>query len=234
MFGELLESRAKPVRNRGGAVVSAIGHVLFIGLAVMATRESLNARGPEEERVVPLPILPPSELPRRTATVQPQRNPSTSPSDLPPAPTMQVPVIIPDGIPPIDVGVPVKMGIDWSSTDRAVGVGAATVGSRGSEGEIPFAPGVDKPALARFGNPPPRYPDVLRRSAVKGGVVIEVVIDTTGRADMTSVRIVSSDHPLFTDAVLEALPRARFLPAESGGRKVRMWAVQSFVFEIDR
>jgi hypothetical protein len=40
------------------------------------------------------------------------------------------------------------------------------------------------------------------------------------------------DHRLFVEAVLASLPRARFLPAEAGGRKVRMWAVQSFVFEV--
>jgi hypothetical protein len=38
MFGELLESRAKPVRNRGSAVASLVGHVVFIGLAVLAAR----------------------------------------------------------------------------------------------------------------------------------------------------------------------------------------------------
>jgi protein TonB len=220
------------VRNRGGAVVSVIGHMLFIGLTVMATRESLNARGPEEERLVPLPVLPPTDQPRRPVTSAPQRTPAPSRSDLPAAPAMQVPVIIPDHIPDIDLGAPARGGIEWRTDERPGGIGIPSNAAGGLEDGIPFAPGVDKPAIAHAGNPSPRYPDILRRGAVRGIVVVQVVIDTTGRADMGSVRIVSSDHPLFTDAVLQALPRARFLPAESAGRKVRMWAVQSFVFEV--
>jgi protein TonB len=124
------------------------------------------------------------------------------------------------------------VGIEWS-TDRISGLpGTATHGAGGSEDGIPFAPGVDKPAIARAGNPSPRYPEVLRRANVAGEVVVQVVVDTTGLADLSTLRVLSSAHPLLTDAVLATFPRARFIPAETGGRKVRMWVVQSFVFEM--
>jgi protein TonB len=231
MFGELLESRAKPVRNRGGAVASVVGHALMIGLAVVATRGQLNARRPVE-RVITLPVLHPA--PRAPMETVPARSPTTSTPSLPGAPKFIFPDIILPGIPPIDVTQTSVPGIEWRSDRPGDPTGTATRTPGGSGDGIPFAGGVDKPAIALAGNPSPRYPEILRRANVRGEVVVQIVIDTTGLADMATLRIVSSDHPLLTDAVVAALPRARFLPAETGGRKVRMWAVQSFVFDIER
>ena len=229
MFGELLESRAKPVRNRGGAVASLVGHAVMIGLAVVATRGQLNARRPVE-RVITLPVLHPA--PRAPTETVPVRSPTTSSPGLLARSTVAIPDIILPDIPPIDVTQTSVPGIEWRSDRPGDSTGTTTRTPGGSGDGIPFAPDVDKPAIALAGNPSPRYPEILRRNNVKGEVVVQIVIDTTGLADMATLRVVSSDHPLLTDAVVAALPRARFLPAETGGRKVRMWAVQSFVFEV--
>ena len=234
MFGELLESRAKRRRNRAGTIASVAGHAVIMALAVVATRTPLIARGPVEH-LVPLPAMaPPSPRPSAPAPA-PRRAPSPSAPVAPAPPVAPIildPHIVPVGIPPIDMTrSPTEFA--WPSDGPA---SSSTPGTRahgtGLDDGIAFAANVEKPAMALPGSPPPRYPDVLRRASVKGEVVIHVVIDTTGRADMTTVRVISSDHPLFTEAVLAALPRARFLPAETGGRKVPMWAVQSFVFEV--
>jgi protein TonB len=231
MFGELLESRAKRARNHSGAVVSVVGHALFITLAVVATRKPLVATSPAE-RVYRLPVL---ETPVPVAPRPEDRSARTTGPSTPsvPAPLPFVPpVIVLPGIPPVDLTAPPATGLAWPSEGPAVKGGIVPRGSAEGEAGIPFATGVDKPAIALSGNPSPRYPEALRRAAVRGEVVIQVVIDTTGRADMGTVRVMSSDHALLTSAVIDALPRARFLPAETGGRKVRMWAMQSFVFEV--
>ena len=230
MFGELLESRAQRRRNRGGTVASVIGHTALIALAVMSTRTPLGARVPVE-RVVPLPVLN-SPAPR-PGDPAPARSPAPTAPVAPAAPIVTVPDIILPGIPPVDISrsPATVIGSQFDGSSLTTGLGTNAVAG-GDEGGIPFAPGVDKPAIAMPGNPTPHYPEILRRASVRGEVVIQVVIDTTGRADMGSVRVLASDHQLLTDAVLAALPRARFLPAESSGRKVRMWAVQSFVFEV--
>ena len=41
-------------------------------------------------------------------------------------------------------------------------------------------------------------------------------------------------HQLFEDAVREALPRIRFIPAEVGGKKVRQLVQMPFVFTLAR
>jgi len=230
MFGELLESRAKPVRNRAGTTASIVGHAVAIALAVAATRAPLIARDPEA-RFAPLPTL---ELPSTARSAEQQSRRSVdSPVTEAPVPTMiDLPPIALPGIPHAELFPPIATATAWRS-DSGGSSGGITTGLAGNAGdEIPFAAGVDTPALALAGNPSPRYPDILRRANVRGTVVVQVVIDTSGRADMTTLRLMSSDHPLLTDAVLAVLPRARFLPAETGGRKVRMWALQSFVFEM--
>ena len=232
MFGQLLESRAKRERHRAGIVVSIAGHGLFIALAVAATRTQLTATGPVE-RLVPLPVLnPPSPAPPAQPS-QPSRRSTSTPS-YPSLPILEPlgRIPLPD-IPTFDSpGQPV-VGIEWS-TDRVGAPTIGTTGKGGSEAGIPFAPGVDKPAIAHAGNPSPRYPEILRRANVTGEVVVQVVVDTTGRADVSTLKVLSSGHPLLTESVLAILPRARFIPAETGGRKVRMWVVQSFVFTLER
>ena len=71
-----------------------------------------------------------------------------------------------------------------------------------------------------LGEPPIVYPPMLRRQRIEGVAVAEFVVDTLGRVDANSVRIVSATHTLFANAARAALPRARYAPAELEGRKV--------------
>ena len=72
---------------------------------------------------------------------------------------------------------------------------------------------------------PVEYPAMLRQQQVEGRVVAEFVVDTLGRVEPKSVRIVSATHALFANAARAALPRARYTPAELEGRKVRQLVV---------
>ena len=209
-----------------------VGHAVVITLAVVATRTQLTARVPDE-RITPLPVFPPTPPTDASAPARPQgpRSPSQPMVGVP----IAVPIIVPDGIVPLDTRyeIPMPQPTEWTGEDRGRLDGARGMTPPGGRGDhIPFASGVDKPAMALADNPPPRYPEVLRRNGVRGEVTVEVVIDTTGRAEMESLRFIASDHPLLSDAVRSALGRAQFLPAETAGRKVRMWVRQSFVFEV--
>src|SRR5688572_28217815 len=234
MFGELLESRARRARNRAGVVASLVGHGAFIALAVLATRSPLTARVSEDERIVPLPLLPPDPTPSIPTGARSQRTSDPTP-DAPLIPGPITPIIdhdvrMPD-LGPID---PLSPAVDmtWApSLDRSRRTATGSPGVAQGDG-IPFGAGVEKPAMALGSNPAPVYPEILRRTGTRGEVTVEVVVDTTGLAQMETLRVIASDHPLLTDAVTAALKRARFLPAETGGRKVRMWVRQSFLFEV--
>jgi protein TonB len=90
---------------------------------------------------------------------------------------------------------------------------------------------VEKPVTALPGATP-RYPDILRQAGVEGEVLAQFVVDTTGRAEMSSFRVLKASHDLFGTAVKNALPGMRFIPAEVGGRKVRQLVQQPFSFGI--
>lgn len=78
----------------------------------------------------------------------------------------------------------------------------------------------------------PAYPEELRSKNVEGQVVAEWIVDTTGRADAGSFRVVESSHPLFSQAVRDVLPAMNFRPAELTGRRVRQLVRQQFRFVL--
>jgi periplasmic protein TonB len=91
---------------------------------------------------------------------------------------------------------------------------------------------VDKPVLQRPGNPHAQYPDDMRSRGRIGDVVVQFVVDTTGRVDMTSVEIIKSTDASFSTSVKAVLPEMRFFPAETGGHRVRQMVQQSFRFAL--
>ncbi|NJN05990.1 MAG: hypothetical protein HC814_05950 [Rhodobacteraceae bacterium] len=60
------------------------------------------------------------------------------------------------------------------------------------------------------------------------------MVDTLGRVEPGSFRVLDSAHPLFERAVRDALGAMRFVPAEAGGRRVRQVVEQSFLFTLRR
>src|SRR5471032_2085426 len=97
------------------------------------------------------------------------------------------------------------MTLFFSSADRVRAATAATM-----------TVVVDQLAHLLPGAPAPAYPRELKARHLSGTVVIRATVTTEGRIDPESVHIVSSDHPLFTDAVTAMLPRFRFEPARRG------------------
>jgi TonB family protein len=74
------------------------------------------------------------------------------------------------------------------------------------------------------------YPPALFAAGITGKVVAEFVVDTTGRVEEGTFGIVSSSHPLFSEAVRRAVEGASFKPALRGGAAVRQIVQQPFAF----
>jgi TonB family protein len=79
----------------------------------------------------------------------------------------------------------------------------------------------------------PVYPPRLSALGIEGRVHATFVVDATGRVDMTSVRVLESDDPEFSESVRAALRDMRFRPAKRGGRAVRQLVEQRFNFRIE-
>jgi TonB family protein len=91
---------------------------------------------------------------------------------------------------------------------------------------------VEQPARPAPNNPAAKYPDLLRQAGVDGEVLIQFVVDTTGRADMRTFKVLKSTHDLFTASVRASLPNMTFYPAEVGGKKVKQLLQMPFEFSM--
>jgi TonB family protein len=70
--------------------------------------------------------------------------------------------------------------------------------------------------------PPPVYPPRLRAVGVQGRVDVQLVVDTLGRPEGGSFRVVHSDNPGLEAPAIESLRGAHFRPARVYGRAVRV------------
>jgi protein TonB len=76
------------------------------------------------------------------------------------------------------------------------------------------------------------YPPQLRSSHLEGTVLAQFVVDTAGKPEMSSFKVLRSPHELFSKAVYDAVAKMRFQPAQIDGRPVRQVVQQPFVFSL--
>ncbi len=109
---------------------------------------------------------------------------------------------------------------------------AAVRAAQARRGAAYFEYKITKDAAFAPGSAYPKYPDILKQAGVEGKVVVGFVVDTTGLADANSIKIFSSSHQLFANAVVAAVPNMRFTPALVDGHKVRQLLMEPFVFSM--
>jgi len=234
MFDSLLESKAKRAPRIGGSLVSVASHGVLIALLVALTANAgVATETQREERTTYLP--PPPPPPPVVQRVNVDRVLVPAPKGMP---SLVAPIEIPDIISPPDLLKPATNLDDWKPTGvrggRPDGDPSLTAPMRPDESSVFTASTVDRWVVMAPGSVGPAYPELLRTSGIDGTVLAQFVVDTTGRADMSSLVILESAHPLFTEAVRRALPKSRFLPAEVGGTLVRQLVQQPFRFGLDR
>lgn len=79
--------------------------------------------------------------------------------------------------------------------------------------------------------PLPVYPFEMRRSGIKGEVVVEFIVDTQG--NVRDATVISSTHPGFEQAALDAVVKWKFKPGQKGGVAVNTRARQKFPFNLE-
>lgn len=233
MFNNLLESKAKKEKFFGGSFVSFVLHGLLIWGAVVATANAgEKLREAKEQKVDFVEVK----------KEKPKEQPKELPKDVAVAPVVKgfqvltAPINIPDVIPEIDLSRSVTNEADFSGKGVQGGVANGVKG-----GIVPtdvtqtyFEFQVEKPVVQAPGSSAPRYPEILKSAGVEGEVLAQFTVDTTGRAEAGSFKVLKTSHELFALAVKNALPGMRFLPAEVGGKKVKQLVQQPFVFAIQK
>src|SRR6266545_2203476 len=80
---------------------------------------------------------------------------------------------------------------------------------------------VDEPAEI-VSAPPLEYPPALRHAGLQGRVTVQVVIDTLGRAEPASLKIIARPNTAFDESARAYVLHAVFRPARVKGRAVRV------------
>ncbi len=215
MLTTLTAAPAQGPADRAWSVSLAL-HAGLIALAVWWTQLPPRAQGmahdqptvvfwPAPRHTVPPPAPghpagPPSPAPLVTP---PLVGPVLPPVEAPPAPAWPVAPVDPfPGAP--GPGVPVVTGPPSPAAVAPMDVRT-----------------VEEPPVL-LSHPAPGYPDLLRSAGIEGRVVVEAVLDTVGRVERGSLRIVSSTHALFVPAASALVLGSRYRPAHFGGMAVRV------------
>ena len=233
MFNNLVESQPKKTRKMGGTIFSFVAHYgLILFVIYTSAQAATQDDGPKQEKVDFVEV-------KKEEAPKPKEPPPPELVAAPPPPkgfqVLTAPVEIPNVLPDIDLTRRVTNEADFT------GKGAVGGFSTGVETKTPvredntyFEFQVEKPVMQAPNSPTPQYPDILRQAGVEGEALVSFVVDTTGRADVASFKIIRTTHELFATAVKNALPRMRFIPAEVGDKKVRQLVQQPFSFAITK
>jgi len=177
----------------------------------------------------PTPPTPPTPTEPRPATSH--ERPAPSPVLSTPIPVVDV---VPNTITPVDPNVTpittdnVRVGPGLPSGPAVGPANPAGPGTEAIEARYVEKP----PRVLRSENP--RFPDALRARGLGGRVVVQFVVDTLGRAEMSEFKIVDATDSLLGDAVRAVLPRFRFTAGEAAGHKVRTMVALPFDFTLVR
>ncbi|HXY32093.1 MAG TPA: energy transducer TonB [Gemmatimonadaceae bacterium] len=223
MFSTLLESKRKRDKTFGETAASVVLHAVLIGLAVYGTlhaADKLDDKIKQEDLKFAVLKPPPPPPP------EPEKPPPPDVVAAPPPPkgfqVLTAPINIPDKIPDVDLSKAVTNESDFSGKGVAGGRANGVEGGTPTNSDQPlFEFQVEKPVLPKDGNPPPKYPSMLESSRVEGEVLAQFVVDTLGKADMSTFKALQSTNDLFVGSVRNVLPQWKFYPAEAGGRKVK-------------
>jgi len=231
MFTRLIESHSIRRRSPAGFAASLALHGIIVAGAIIATSHAAAPPPPHTTQVV-LQYRAPAP---KTPHVRPAL--PSMPARLPLGPSIiSVPIEVPVGIPPItslrtliNIDEPFAFRIGQPARPGAPDASALLGG-----GAVLLADQVEIPVVLDRRSPLPRFPQLLKDAGVEGMVRVSFVVDTLGRVELETVRMVESSHPAFAVAVQVTLPRMRFAPARVAGRGVRQLVEFPVQFQLNR
>lgn len=201
--------------------VSLLVHVAVISMAMYATQSEGRARTTAalDRAVVVIALPDPQDAspPPRVLDVLP-KDPQT----------VTVPAVISSGVPPVNLQEPVytrNFAIASSATETAIGVTPVV--------DQPYDPNlVDDPPILL--SSPPLVPALLSQTGATSRVVVLALIDTAGRAEPASVRVIRSADSAFEHNALRWMLETLWRPARVGGRPVRLWVYRAIDYTDTR
>ena len=224
MFEHLIESKRKADKKKafGLGFVSLVGHSILVLLAVIATITAGQAATDEIPDTMMVFLNQEEKKPE-------EQPPVLEIPQLKGFQTVVAPTDIPTNIPPINLQEHFDPK-DYSGTGVEGGIGTGIVPSS----DQVYMESVVEERPEVLSGPQLQYPDLLRQAAIQGRVLVQAIIDTSGRAEPQSVKVIQSPNPGFDQPAKNYVLRALFRPARVHGRAVRVLINLPIDFKIKR
>ncbi len=218
-------------------VAAALHGLVLFGFGSKADGRTRGAPERKPAAVVPRPVA--TELPEEVIALRPA-DPSTDTETAAAPPPAPAPAAQPE--PPAMAAADPGFVIEVPPTRADVDPGLITIPERRFDFVLPgrAGPGGGGGSIAASGeldNPPrtrlqaaPVFPYEARRNGLGGEVVLEFVVDESGR--VRDVRVVRASHPVFEDAAVRAVARWVFEPGRRHGRIVPFRMAVPIVFNV--
>jgi protein TonB len=213
VFDVLIESKRTKNRKKGFSVgfVSLTLHTALIAGAVYAT---LHAGQTDTAVRVDTAMV---YLQQEQQQKPPEQQPVQLDVPLKGFQTVIAPEVMPTNIPPVNLSEKFDPK-DYSGSGVEGGIATGIVPT----GNEVFMEAIVEEKPSVLSGLQPQYPELLRQAGIQGRVMVQAIIDTTGRAEPPSVKVVSSPNPGFEQPAKNYVLKALFRPARVHGRAVRV------------
>jgi len=228
VFENLVASKVTDKKPFGSAVMSVTIQAALIYGAVVATRGAAETIREIIQDTTMVFLEPP-----KPETPQEAPPPEAIVSANPPPKGFQTVIAvseIPTEIPPVDLTQKFNPD-DFTGKGVEGGIAAGVIGGSGPviEGEVFLAAELeDRPRLISIEEP--RYPPVLESAGITGRVVFDFIVDTLGRVNGGSIKVISSTNKAFEKPAVDALQTALFSPGKVQGAPVQVLVRQAISF----
>ena len=237
MFENLIESNRKAKPPLSQTIVSMAVHVGIILGAIQATRSAAQVVK-EIVQDTTMVFLKPPEAPPPPPEPPPE---NVVVSANPPPQGFQIitpPDNIPTEIPPVNLNERFDPR-DFTGKGVEGGIATGVVGGTGPvptiEGEVFLAAEVDEtPQAIDGGACIGKFPPVMMSAGIPGKVVLQFIVNTDGRVDVATLKVISSTHKAFEEPAKQGITSAgcNFRPGKSRGQPVRVLVQQAVSFKI--
>jgi periplasmic protein TonB len=210
VFETLIESKKKTDKKFFGlGFVSLTLHAALIGAAIIATVKA--GQSDTKVRVDTTMVLLQEQQQK-----PPEQQPVQLDIPLKGFQTVVAPTVIPTDIPPIDLNQKFNAAdYSGSGVEGGLASGAVPTGDVYLESLVEEKPSV-------LSATPATFPELLKTAGIQGRVLLQAIIDTSGRAEPNSVKILQSPNPGFDQGSRNYVLHALFRPARVHGRAVRV------------
>lgn len=147
--------------------------------------------------------------------------------DIPPPPVeAPPPPKVIEAAPDDEVTDEVDVADTLMDLDEAISSSMPSFGPVGDEG---FVASSENPKILQWAKP--EYPEMARRAALEGTVMVKVLVGPDG--SVKDAIVITSVNPLLNKAALDAARKCKFVPGKQRNIPVKAWMALPFTFRLN-